>query len=153
MSSFSLAQNVASNPRSPWRIPIVPKVIYSAFVAVMLPYYWHACGPQNFLYFCDVAVLITLVGIWTESPLLISCEAVAILLPQAIWLLDVAVRLVGFRLPGLTDYMFDPAIPSSFAGFLPFTDGCLFCSSGCYPESGTTVARFGCRRSSVSPCC
>ena len=112
----------AMNPR---RVPLAIKLIYSAFVAVMLPYYWHAYGPRNFLYFCDVAVLVTLFGIWIESPLLVSLEAVAILLPQAIWLLDVGFRLAGFHLLGLTDYMFDPKIPlfvrsiSTFHGWLP----------------------------------
>jgi hypothetical protein len=90
------------------QIPLAVKLIYSAFILVMVPYYWHAYGPQNFLYFCDVALLITLVGIWRESSLLISMEAVGILLPQMLWLLDIGAHLCGLHLMGMTDYMFDP---------------------------------------------
>jgi hypothetical protein len=107
------------------RIPLAVKVIYSAFVAVMVPYYWHAYGPQNFLYFCDVALLITFIGIWRESALLISMQAVGILLPQALWLMDFGSRLLGFHLLGMTDYMFNPKYTlfvrglSLFHGWLP----------------------------------
>jgi hypothetical protein len=90
------------------RIPLLIKLLYSAFVAVMVPCYWHTYGPQNFLYFCDTALLVTLVGIWRESSLLISMEAVAILLPQMIWIADFVSRLLGFHLIGMTEYMFDP---------------------------------------------
>lgn len=111
--------------KSAARIPLAVKLLYTAFVAVMVPYYWHAYGPQNFLYFCDVAVLVTLVGIWLESALLISLEAIAILLPQTLWMLDFAGRLMGFHFMGLTDYMFDATLPrfvrglSLFHGWLP----------------------------------
>ena len=39
------------------------------FVAVLVPVYLRDYGPTNFLYFCDVALLMTLVAIWTESSL------------------------------------------------------------------------------------
>ncbi len=114
------------------RIPLAVKVAYTAFVAVMVPYYWHAYGPQNFLYFCDVAVLVTLVGLWRESRFLLSLEAVAILVPQTLWLADFAVGLCGHRLLGLTDYMRDPGLPlfvrglSLFHGWMPvLLLGCL----------------------------
>src|SRR5262249_42233071 len=42
-----------------------------AFMAVLVPVYLRNSGPTNFLYFCDVALIITLVGIWIESPLLV----------------------------------------------------------------------------------
>jgi hypothetical protein len=101
-------------------------------LAVMVPYYWHAYGPQNFLYFCDVAVLVTLVGLWTESRFLLSLEAVAILLPQVVWLADFAVGLTGHPLIHMTDYMHDPSLPlfvrglSLFHGWMPILLlGCL----------------------------
>ena len=114
------------------RIPLSVKVAYTAFVAVMVPYYWHAYGPRNFLYFCDVAVLVTLVGLWRESRLLLSLEAVAILVPQTLWLADFAAGLTGHRLLGMTDYMRDPRLPlfvrglSLFHGWMPvLLLGCL----------------------------
>jgi hypothetical protein len=111
--------------RNTTRIPLAVKLAYTAFVAVMVPVYWHDYGLQNFLYFCDVAVLLTLVGIWTESALLISMQAVGIVLPQLLWIADFASHILGIHLLGMTDYMFDPTLPlflrglSLFHGWLP----------------------------------
>ena len=74
------------------RIPLPVKIGYTAFVAVLVPYYWVTYTPWNFLYFCDVALLLTLVAIWTENALLISMSSVGILLPQALWVLDFLAR-------------------------------------------------------------
>ncbi len=62
---------------------------------------------------------------WLESPLLISMCAVGILLPQCLWLADFGLHLMGFRLMGMTDYMFEPRLTlflrglSLFHGWLP----------------------------------
>src|SRR5262245_61708329 len=109
------------------RVPMPLKIVYTAFVAVLVPYYWATYTPWNFLYFCDVALLLTLVAVWTENALLVSMSSVGILLPQTLWVLDWLVRAVaGIHLTGMTAYMFDPAIPifvrglSTFHGWLPF---------------------------------
>jgi hypothetical protein len=109
------------------RIPLTAKVLYSVFVAVLVPYYWVEYTPWNFLYFCDVALLMTLVGLWTESAWLVSLSAVGILAPQVVWVVDfVAHAVAGIRITGMTDYMFNDDIPlfvrglSSFHGWLPF---------------------------------
>src|SRR6516165_7594680 len=68
------------------RVPLVLKLAYTTFIAVLIPVYWHYYGPTNFLYFCDVALILTLGGLWIESPLLISMCAVGILLPQILWM-------------------------------------------------------------------
>src|SRR5262245_7864723 len=86
-------------------VPLWLKLAYSAFMAVLIPVYWYYYGPTNFLYFCDVALIITLVGIWIESPLLISMCAVGILLPQLVWVVDFVGNFFGFSLLGTTDYM------------------------------------------------
>jgi hypothetical protein len=49
------------------------KVLYTAFVCVLVPVYWRDYGPTNFLYFCDVAVFFALAAMWTERPLLAWC--------------------------------------------------------------------------------
>ena len=109
-------------------VPIEVKLLYSTFVAVLVPVYWHYYGPTNFLYFCDVALLLTLIGIWIESPLLISMCAVGILLPQMIWVADFATHFFGVSLVGTTDYnsrthrFFCGDFRSSTAGF----PSCLF---------------------------
>jgi len=107
------------------RFPLAIKLIYTAFVAVMVPVYLRDYGPTNFLYFCDVAVFLTLAGIWLESALPISMSAVGILLPQTLWLLDFGGQLLGFHGLGMTAYMFDRNLPlftraiSLYHGWLP----------------------------------
>src|SRR6266498_4712168 len=108
------------------RIPIWVKVAYSAFVAIVVPSYWVTYSPWNFLYFCVIALLVTAVAIWIESPLLVSMQAVAITLPQMLWVVDLLCRLIaGVHVTGVTGYMLDPSIPlflrglSSFHGWLP----------------------------------
>lgn len=93
------------------RIPLWLKLAYTAFVAILVPSYWHDYGPTNFLYFCDVAVFFALGALWLESPLLASMPAVGILLPQSLWMLDLLAEVVGLHMTGMTGYMFDPAIP------------------------------------------
>jgi hypothetical protein len=89
------------------KIPLPLKLAYTAFMAVLIPVYWANYGPSNFLYFCDVALLITLVGVWREDKLLISMPAVGILAPQVLWIADYLAHFVGLNLIGMTDYMFD----------------------------------------------
>ena len=109
------------------RIPYWLKVAYSAFVAILVPSYWVTYSPWNFLYFCDVALLITAVTMWIENPLLISMQAVAITVPQMVWVVDLLFRVVaGVEITGVTSYMLDSSIPlflrglSLFHGWLPF---------------------------------
>src|SRR6187200_185738 len=89
------------------RISMWVKLSYTAFMAVLLPVYWHYYGPTNFLYFCDLALLLTLVGIWMESALLLSMCAVGILAVQTIWIGDFIGNFVGYPIVGITDYMFE----------------------------------------------
>jgi len=107
------------------RIPLWLKLAVSAFVAVLVPVYWTHYGPGNFVYFCDLALLMTLAGLWLESALLVSMPAVGILAPQMLWLVDLGANLAGFHLTGMTDYMVDASKPlylrglSLFHGWLP----------------------------------
>lgn len=107
-------------------VPMWLKVTYTAFMAVLVPVYWYHYGPTNFLYFCDIALLLTLAGMWLEKPLLISLPAVGILLPQMLWCTDYFVQLFCGKMTGMTGYMFDQTKPlflrglSLFHGWLPF---------------------------------
>jgi len=108
------------------RVPLPLKLTYTTFMAVLIPVYWHYYGPTNFLYLCDVALILTLVAIWPENALLISMCAIGILVPQAVWVADFLANAAGFPLLGMTDYMFDGnrslflRILSVFHGWLPF---------------------------------
>jgi hypothetical protein len=102
------------------------KLAYTAFMCVLVPFYWDTYGPTNFLYFCDVALFLTLGAVWLENPLLAGMPAVGILLPQMLWVLELLAGLFGLEITEMTGYMFDENIPlfsrglSTFHGWLPF---------------------------------
>ena len=108
------------------RIPMPVKVAYTAFVAVLVPTYLWFYGPTNFLYFCDQSLLLTLAGIWLESPLLVAMCAVGLIAPQLLWVLDFLGSAIGRPITGMTAYMFDRSTSlflralSGFHGWLPF---------------------------------
>jgi len=77
-----------------------------------VPAYWRTWGVSNFLQLCDIAVLLTCVGFWANSRLLISSQAVSSLLVDLVWTLDASWRfLLGRHLLGGTEYFFDPRYP------------------------------------------
>ena len=91
-------------------------------MAVLVPSYWAAYGPWNFLFLCDVALLLTLAAIWLENALLTSIVAVGITLPQFLWVFDFMPR---GRIVDMAGYMFDSNLSlfarglSLFHGWLP----------------------------------
>jgi hypothetical protein len=124
-ASLSEPEVPALSPPATGRLPLALKLVFTAFMAVLVPVYWYYYGPTNFLYFCDVALILTLAGIWLESPLLISICAVGIVVPQTIWVIDFVSNIFGIPLLGMTDYMFkDTSLflrgLSLFHGWIPF---------------------------------
>ena len=96
----------------PLRIPRWLKWSYTAFVAALVPVYVRQYGWRNFLWFSDVALLVSVPALWLEQPRLVSMQAVGITVPEAGWSADVAFQaLAGRHLIGLADYMFDAKIP------------------------------------------
>ena len=94
------------------QIPLLVKISYTAYVGILVPVYWRYYGPANFLWFSDLGLLFGLVGIWLESPLLCSMQAVSIVLLESLWTVDFLARLIGGVQPiGLTKYMFNRDIP------------------------------------------
>ncbi|MCI0640678.1 MAG: hypothetical protein L0Y72_20170 [Gemmataceae bacterium] len=87
------------------------KLLYTAFMAILVPKYWIDYGPTNFLYFCDVALFMTLAALWLENSLLASAPLVGILVPQIVWMVDFLAGVFGYTVTGMTAYMFDPGIP------------------------------------------
>jgi len=98
-------------------------VTYTLFVCVLVPVYWNAYGPENFLWGSDIALLLTLLALWTENRLLPSMMAVAILLPELAWSADFVLRLIlspeAIPTRG-TQYMFDSDIPLLVRGLALF---------------------------------
>ncbi len=116
-----------SLPAARNRIPDWIRWVALLWLAVWFLAYWHAWGPANFLHLCDIAVILTCIGLWTNSALLLSSQAVSSVLIDIVWTLDVAARLIfGRHLIGGTEYLFDGSTPlwarllSLFHIVLPF---------------------------------
>jgi hypothetical protein len=101
---------VQSKPR---RIPLAVKLAYLLWMVIWVPVYWAFNGPENFLWLCDLANIILLIALCRESSLLMSSQAVGVLLIQVAWVLDfLSALLLGSHLTGGTEYMFDTGQPS-----------------------------------------
>jgi hypothetical protein len=93
-------------------IPLSLKISYTLFVCLIVPVYWRYYGPANFLWFSDIALLVTVPALWLESSLLASIMALAVVLPELAWNVDFLFRLTtGAPLIGISAYMFDRGIP------------------------------------------
>jgi hypothetical protein len=93
-------------------IPLWLKIADTLLVCLIVPIYWRRYGPANFLWFSDIALLLTVPALWFESPLLVSMTALAVTLPELAWNIDFFVRAsTGVSLLGLAAYMFDRGIP------------------------------------------
>lgn len=106
-------------PREP-RLPLWLKLLFTGYMAVLVPIYWRDYGPANFLYFCDAALFFALAALWLESPLLASAPLVGIFLPQVLWIADFLTELAGGQLTGLTHYMFEAEKRPLFTRLLSF---------------------------------
>lgn len=103
--------------RRPHGIIRLIKLAYAAFVCLLVPVYWHAYGPENFLWFSDIALFVTLAALWARSALLASMAAVGVLALELLWTLDF---LTGGRLVGLAGYMFESDKPLYLRGLSLF---------------------------------
>ena len=61
---------------APFRFPVWIRCAAIVWLAIWIPAYWRTWGAANFLHLCDIAVILTCVGILTNSALLISSQAV-----------------------------------------------------------------------------
>jgi hypothetical protein len=118
---------MATRPAARDSIPDWLRWLALLWLAVWFPAYWHAWGPANFLHLCDIAVILTCIGLWTNNALLLSSQAVSSVLIDVVWTLDVAARFFfGRHLIGGTEYLFDGSTPlwarmlSLFHIVLPF---------------------------------
>jgi hypothetical protein len=94
------------------QIPLWIKLVYTLFVAILVPVYLKHYGAANFLWFSDVALLGMVPGLWAENALLVSTLAVAVSIPETLWNLDFFAHLVTRRSPlGMSTYMFDARLP------------------------------------------
>lgn len=93
-------------------LPLWIKISYTVLAVVTVAVYAVKYPPGNFLWFSDIALVLTVPALWLESSLLASMMAVGVLIPEVFWNVGYFIRLVtGRRLAGLTDYMFDHTRP------------------------------------------
>jgi hypothetical protein len=79
-----------------------------ASLAIWIPAYWHGWGPANFLHLCDLAVILTCIGLWTSNSLLIASQAVSSIVVDLIWTVDAASTVFSKHpLIGGTEYLVD----------------------------------------------
>ena len=107
--------------RSTWirqeRVPLWIKVLYSLFLCVLVPVYWHGYGPANFLWASDLALFFVCFALWTERPLTNSMMAVGVLPFEIAWVVDF---LSGSQLIGMASYMFEVERPLYLRGLSLF---------------------------------
>lgn len=95
-------------------IPFPVKAVLTASCLVWAVVYWRGYGPANFLWFCDLANFLIVAALWMESPLLLSAQAVSVVLVQTLWSLDLLGRLLtGGHWLGATQHLFDPTLAPS----------------------------------------
>jgi len=83
-----------------------------AWLVVFLPTSAMAYRLNNFLFICELGVILTAVAFITGNRILVSSQAVASPIIGVVWILDAGWRLVtGDFLFGGTAYMWDPQFP------------------------------------------
>lgn len=94
-------------------IPLRIKIIYGAFLLVLVPVYAVEHGWVNFLWFSDIALIGGFFACVLESRRLASMLLIAAGALELAWLIDFSAALVtgGDTLVGLVDYMFSTEHP------------------------------------------
>jgi len=93
-------------------IPTWFKLSYTVFVVVVVAIWLRYYGWRNLLWFSDIALIGAVPAFWLGDARIASVLAVAVLLPEMLWNVDLAGRLLlRRRISGLTDYMFEKDRP------------------------------------------
>ncbi|HTW93640.1 MAG TPA: hypothetical protein VMD30_02525, partial [Tepidisphaeraceae bacterium] len=93
-------------------VPFWFRIVYALYLAVLVPVYSVQYPLANFLWFSDIALVVTCVAAWVGNSLLASMMALAVLAPEIVWNLGFFTRLIfGVNPFGLADYMFNPQKP------------------------------------------
>jgi hypothetical protein len=91
---------------------LILTILQTALVAVIIPVYWRQYGWKNFLWMSDIALFGSTIALWWPNRLLVSTEAVSVLVLEIGWAIDLLLRLMlGPRFAVLSKYMFKREIP------------------------------------------
>lgn len=92
--------------------PLWSRLALSAFILVLVPYYWTHEGWRNFFWLSDLSLFATVIALWLQSPLVNSMMAIGVLPFELYWNLTFFTRLLtGIEIGEIPDYMFDPSLP------------------------------------------
>lgn len=93
-------------------VPLWLKLAWTAMVLVIVVIYWRHRGPDNFLWFSDIALIALVPGLWMESTFIVSLAACMVFVPELLWSISFFGRLLNLpQLTGIADYMFDEPSP------------------------------------------
>jgi hypothetical protein len=95
-------------------LPRFPRIgwLGALWLLVYLPTYQSAYGAFNFLFLCNIGVILTAIGLIVRSRLLLSSQAVAAPVIAMVWAIDAAWKVAtGDFLYGGTEYLWDSAYP------------------------------------------
>jgi len=125
-AKFVMAALVIGVSVAPWPAPAQPfdeslletvavafRALFAVLVAVVVPVYLVRYHPTNFLWFSDIGLLGLCAALWLEHRLLGSMMALAVLLPETVWLVSFVTGAIakGRGVTTLASYMFDTRIP------------------------------------------
>ena len=109
----SLASAQTLDPSLSAAVNIGFRTLFTVLVVVIVPVYLIKYGPANFLWFSDIGLFGICVALWLDHRLLGSMMALAVLLPETLWLISFVTGAVA-KQPAVTTlaaYMFDARIP------------------------------------------
>ena len=92
-------------------IPRAARWAALVWLAAWLPLHLVASPPWTLLWWCGHGAILTVMGLWCGSRLVVSWQAVALLVPQTLYAADALARLVTGARGGGTSYLFDAAVP------------------------------------------
>jgi hypothetical protein len=92
-------------------IPPAVKWAAAAWLALWLPLHLVAYPAWTLLWWCGHGSILAVLGLCLESRLVVSWQAVALLVPQALYAAEALARLVTGVRGGGTSYLFDEAVP------------------------------------------
>ena len=99
-------------PESAAKIPVWARACSLVWLAIWMPVYCRIWGAENFLHVCDIAVILTCLGLLFSNSLLLSSQAMSSILTDLLWDIDAGWRLfTGRPFTGGTNYMWDAHYP------------------------------------------
>jgi hypothetical protein len=94
-------------------VPLWLKIGYTSCLIIWTVLYaQYAEGAQHALWMCHIGLYLIAAALWTGNPLLMSWQAVSLLVADTVWSVDYFSGLAFHFHPfGATSYMFDPNMP------------------------------------------